>query len=130
MIGYVTLGTNDFERAVEFYDQLLATIGIERLWKHGSMAAWGPSREHTALCVTAPYDGNPAVAGNGVMIALKVGDRDEVCAVHARALELGATDEGAPGPRGDHGFYGGYFRDLDGNKLNAYTPAALKVDRR
>jgi catechol 2,3-dioxygenase-like lactoylglutathione lyase family enzyme len=56
MIGYVTVGTNDFERAIQFYDELLATIGINRLWMHESMAAWGPSRQQTALCVTTPFD--------------------------------------------------------------------------
>ena len=121
MIGYVTVGTNDFERALAFYDKLLATIGIERLWTVGRMAAWGPSRDMPALCVTAPHDGEPATAGNGTMIALRVSTNEQVHALHARALELGAVDEGAPGPRGEHGFYGGYFRDLDGNKLNTYT---------
>jgi len=123
MIGYITIGTNDFERAVKFYDELLSTIGISRLWKHDAMAAWGPSRQETALCVTVPFDKRGAVAGNGVMIALQLDDRDLVNAFHAKAIDLGAQDEGAPGPRGDHGFYGGYFRDLDGNKLNAYVPA-------
>ncbi len=122
MIGYVTVGTNDFDRALRFYDELLASIGIERLWKIHSMAAWGPSREHPALCITAPFDGNPATIGNGVMIALKVASKQQVDLVHAKALELGGSDEGAPGPRGSTGFYGGYFRDLDGNKLNAYIP--------
>ncbi len=122
MIGYVTVGTNDFERALEFYDKLLATIGIKCLWKSDSMAAWGPSRQEAALCLTKPEDGNAATVGNGVMIALKVGNREQVNALHAKAVELGGRDEGKPGPRGDSGFYGGYFRDLDGNKLNAYIP--------
>lgn len=122
MIGYVTIGTNDFERALQFYDALLATIGIQRLWKSGSMAAWGPSRQETALCLTTPHDGNAATVGNGVMIALKVGSREQVNALHSKGIELGGRDEGEPGPRGDSGFYGGYFRDLDGNKLNAYIP--------
>lgn len=122
MIGYVTIGTNDFERAISFYDELLSTIEVKRLWKTESMAAWGPSRQETALCLAVPYDGNTGTVGNGVMIALKMNSREQVNALHARALELGGTDEGAPGPRGEHGFYGGYFRDLDGNKLNAYVP--------
>ncbi len=121
MIGYVTLGTNDFERAVGFYDALLATVGHKRLWTADSMAAWGQSRDMPALCITKPYDGAPATMGNGVMVALKVHTQDQVNALHAKALELGAQDEGAPGPRGSHGFYGGYFRDLDGNKLNAFV---------
>lgn len=122
MIGYVTIGTNDFEAALAFYDELLATIGIERLWRHESMAAWGTSRDAPALSLACPFDGAPATVGNGVMIALKVANQKEVALVHAKALELGGADEGSPGPRGDHGFYGGYFRDLDGNKLSAYIP--------
>ncbi len=122
MIGYVTIGTNNFERAIQFYDELLATIEIKRLWKTDSMAAWGPSRNDTALCLAVPHDGNSASVGNGVMIALKVSSREQVHVLHAKAIELGGKDEGEPGQRGEHGFYGGYFRDLDGNKLNAYIP--------
>ena len=123
MIGYVTLGTNDFEASVAFYDALFASVGIERLWRHGHMAAWGISRSEPALSIATPFDGGPATAGNGTMVALRVFDRAAVDTLHAKSLELGGTNEGAPGPRGDHGFYGGYFRDLDGNKLNAYVPA-------
>jgi catechol 2,3-dioxygenase-like lactoylglutathione lyase family enzyme len=123
MIGYVTIGSNDFEAAVDFYDELLATINVNRLWKHGTMAAWGPSRQQPSFCVVAPFDGRVATVGNGVMVALKMANREQVNAIHAKSIELGGTDEGKPGPRGDHGFYGGYFRELDGNKLNAYVPA-------
>ncbi len=123
MIGYVTVGTNDFEKAMEFYDGLFAAMGIERLWHFGDSAAWGVSRAETQLMLTKPHNGEEATVGNGMMVALRVGDRDAVHAVHAKALELGGRDEGAPGPRGSHGFYGGYFRDLDGNKLNTYVPA-------
>ena len=122
MIGYVTIGTNDFERALQFYDKLLATIGVKRLWRIDSMAASGVSRQEAALCLTTPFDGNAATVGNGVMIAIKVGSREQVNALYAKGIELGGCDEGKPGPRGDSGFYGGYFRDLDGNKLNAYIP--------
>ena len=123
MIGYVTVGTNHLMQAVRFYDELLAIIGINRLWMHDSMAAWGPSREQSTLCVTTPFDNNPAIAGNGVMIALKVDNQEQVRALLAKAIELGSQNEGDPGPRGDHGFYGGYFRDLDGNKMSVYVPA-------
>ncbi|MFT5680398.1 MAG: catechol 2,3-dioxygenase-like lactoylglutathione lyase family enzyme [Myxococcota bacterium] len=122
MIGYVTLGTSDFDRSVAFYDALLAPIGVRRLWTHGTTAAWGTSREAPALLISAPFDGEAPTVGNGVMVALKVVSRAQVDAVHACALTLGGSDEGAPGPRGSTGFYGGYFRDPDGNKLNAYIP--------
>ncbi len=123
MIGYVTVGTNDFERAMEFYDALFAVLGVKRLWSTGSMAAWGVSREEPALCVVKPFDGQSASVGNGVMIALKVKSKQEVDLVHAKAIELGAKNEEDSGPRGINGFYGGYFRDPDGNKFNAYIPA-------
>ena len=78
------------------------------------------TREELGFSVTKPYDGNPATVGNGVMIALKMDSTEQVDAFYAKAIELGASDEGEPGPRGE-GFYAGYFRDLDGNKLNAFT---------
>ncbi len=124
MIGYVTLGTNDFNRAVEFYDGLMIHLGENRLWKTDSMAAWGQSRDVPAICIARPFDGKDASISNGGMVALKVSTMAQVNAAHALALSLGGIDEGAPGPRGTGGFYGGYFRDLDGNKLNVYTPAS------
>jgi predicted lactoylglutathione lyase len=119
MIGYVTLGTNDIERACAFYDELLATIACARILEDDSFVAWGTSLDEPALSVIKPADGNPATVGNGVMVALRMDSREQVDAFYAKALELGGSDEGAPGPRGE-GFYAGYFRDLDGNKLNAY----------
>lgn len=120
MIGYVTLGTNDMARACAFYDELLATVGQTRVLEDDSFVAWGTSLEEPALSVIKPFDGNPATVGNGVMVALRMDSSDAVDAFHAKALSLGAQDEGAPGPRGE-GFYAGYFRDLDGNKLNAFV---------
>jgi predicted lactoylglutathione lyase len=123
MIGYVTLGTNDFEKALSFYDQLLVLLDEKRLWSTDSMAAWGISREQPSLCISKPFDGSGATTGNGMMVAIKVNRREQVDAVHAKAIELGGTDEGPAGVRGTNGFYAGYFRDLDGNKLNVYIPA-------
>jgi predicted lactoylglutathione lyase len=120
MIGYVTLGTNDIERAAAFYDALLKELGAGRFMEMDGFVAWAVSPETPALAVIRPADGNSATVGNGVMVALMVDSPAKVDAVHKHALELGGTDEGAPGPRGDGGFYGGYFRDLDGNKLNAF----------
>ena len=119
MIGYVTLGTNDLPRAAAFYDALLAEIGARRLMELGRGIVWGVSWERPSLGVLTPYDGKPATVGNGVMVALVVDSREKVERVHRKALELGAKDEGPVGPRGD-GFYAGYFRDLDGNKLNVF----------
>ncbi|MEJ2534906.1 MAG: VOC family protein [Gammaproteobacteria bacterium] len=119
MIGYVTLGTNDLARAASFYDALLAEIGARRFMESDQFIAWATDPGQPALSVTKPYDGKAATVGNGVMVALAVADAASVDRVHRRALELGGTDEGAPGPRGE-GFYAGYFRDLDGNKLNVF----------
>ena len=120
MIGYVTLGTNDLERAAPFYDELLQLVGAGRFMETETFIAWAVTPDSPALSVTKPYDGNAATVGNGVMVALVVQTPEQVNAVHAKALELGGADEGAPGPRGDSGFYAAYFRDLDGNKLNAF----------
>ena len=124
MIGYVTLGTNDLERAAAFYDELLKLVGAGRFMETEKFIAWAVAPDKPALSVTRPYDGNSATVGNGVMVALVVMNPEQVDAIHAKALELGGTDEGAPGPRGDSGFYAAYFRDLDGNKLNAFCMAS------
>lgn len=119
MIGYVTLGSNDISKAASFYDELLGTIGAKRILESDTFVAWGTSMQAPGLSVTKPYDGNAATVGNGVMVAIAFDAPDKVDAFHAKALELGGKDEGAPGPRFDN-FYAGYFRDLDGNKLNAF----------
>ncbi len=119
MIGYVTLGTNDLPRAAAFYDALLAEIGARRLWDFGRGIGWGVSQDTPNLGIMKPYDGKEATVGNGVMVALAVDSREKVDRVYRKALELGARDEGPAGPRSD-GFYAGYFRDLDGNKLNVF----------
>jgi predicted lactoylglutathione lyase len=117
MIGYITLGTNDLERAASFYDRLLTMFEAKRVSETRRMILWSNGKPGRAgLSVIKPYDGNAASAGNGSMVALGVNAPEKVDALHKLALELGAKDEGAPGPRGD-GFYGAYFRDLDDNKL-------------
>ena len=120
MIGYVTLGTNDLARAAAFYDALLGVIGAGRFMETDTFIAWAVAPDKPALSVTHPFDGNAATVGNGVMVALAVDSQDKVKDLYDKAMELGGTDEGPPGPRGDSGFYAAYFRDLDGNKLNAF----------
>ena len=119
MIGYVTLGTNDLPRAAAFYDALLAEVGIARIMDFGRGYAWGAAMDKPALAIMIPFDQKPATVGNGVMAAIVVDSRDKVDRLHHKALALGGQDEGAAGPRGE-GFYAGYFRDLDGNKLNVF----------
>ena len=122
MIGYVTLGTNDLDKARGFYDALLGEIGATRKMEfpETGFTLYGTGGGAPGLAVTRPYDGQPATVGNGNMAALAMPSREMVDRLHARALELGASDEGAPGlrtPEGPRAFYGAYFRDLDGNKL-------------
>ncbi len=120
MIGYVTLGTNDLPRARDFYDALLGEVSIARLMEFGDTGyAWGLSMDKPMLAIMRPFNKQPATVGNGTMAAIVVDSPDKVNKLHAKAMALGSQDEGAPGPRGD-GFYAAYFRDLDGNKLNAF----------
>lgn len=119
MIGYVTLGTNNFEKAAAFYDALLGEIGAKRFMEMDTFIAWSAGQNAPSIAISKPFDGSAATVGNGVMVAIVVDSQDKVDALHAKALSLGGSDEGAPGFRGDT-FYAGYFRDLDGNKLNAF----------
>ena len=120
MIGYITLGTNDLPRAIEFYDVLMGLLGAGRTMENDNFVAWAKSPESPALSVIKPFDGNSATVGNGVMIALSAENKEQVQTVYNKAIELGATDEGEPGARFDGGFYCAYFRDMDGNKLNVF----------
>ena len=120
MIGYVTLGTNDLPRAAKFYDALTAELGVGRMMEFDTFIAWGTPGGGAGIAATTPFDGNPATIGNGVMVALEAQDQTQVHTLYDIALANGGTDEGAPGPRGDGGFYAGYFRDPDGNKLAAF----------
>jgi len=120
MIGYVTLGTNNMQKALAFYDALLAELNAPRFMEGDDFVAWAPGFDKPGLAITQPFDGKPATVGNGVMVALEASSPAEVDRIYKKAIELGATDEGAPGPRQIPGFYAGYFRDLDGNKLNIF----------
>jgi len=119
MIGYVTLGTNDREKSSRFYDALCGELGVGRMMENEQFIAWGKPGGGAGLGITKPFDGNAASVGNGVMVALVVDATAKVDALHKKAMQLGGKDEGAPGSRGE-GFYAGYFRDLDGNKLSAF----------
>lgn len=119
MIGYTTVGTKDLKKSVAFYDELLALLGAGRFMEEETFVAWAVAPDKPAFSVTLPFDGNVATVGNGTMIALVSETTELVDAVYAKAIELGGSDEGPPGKRGD-GFYAGYFRDLDGNKLNIF----------
>ena len=123
MIGYVTVGSNNIEKAVSFYDDLLAMLGAGRFMETDTFVAWAITPDKPAFSVTKPVDGKVATVGNGVMVALSADSAGLVDAVYAKAIELGGSDEGPPGQRGE-GFYAAYFRDLDGNKLNIFYTGA------
>jgi predicted lactoylglutathione lyase len=122
MIGYVTLGTNDLQRAAAFYDAIAEAMGTKRMMESDTFIAWGEPGGGAGIGLTKPFDGNPASVGNGVMVALECKDRAHVDAVYNLAISLGAKCEGPAGERWP-GFYAGYFRDPDGNKLNAFVMA-------
>jgi len=119
MIGYVTLGTNDLPRAAKYYDTLLGALGAKRLMGDERFIVWSVAPDKPGVSVIKPFNGQPATVGNGNMCALAVPTSADVDRMHALALSLGGTDEGPAGPRGG-GFYAGYFRDLDGNKLSFF----------
>lgn len=115
MLAYAMIGTNDKPKALAFYDAVLGELGYGRTMDFGRSQAYGDGKG-VMLAVGTTYDEKPASAGNGTMMAIMGKSEDQIKQAHARAIALGATDEGAPGPRGDN-FYGAYFRDLDGNKI-------------
>ena len=120
MIGYVTLGTNDLERAAIFYNAIAKELGVGRMMEFDQFIAWGEPGGAPGVAASKPFDGEAASVGNGVMVALQAKNKDQVQRIYDAALANGGSDEGAPGPRGDDGFYAAYFRDPDGNKLNAF----------
>ena len=119
MIGYVTLGTKDLKKSAAFYDKIAAEMGIKRFMESDTFIAWGAPGGGAGLGITKPFDGKPQTVGNGVMVALAAKDQAHVDRIYKLAMSLGAIDEGPPGDRGG-GFYAAYFRDPDGNKLNAF----------
>lgn len=118
MIGYVTLGTNDLTKAAKFFDELFASIGVDRFLESDTFVAWGDGVK-PGIAATKPFNGEKATVGNGTMVALEFDSPEKVDVFYAKAISLGATCEGPAGKRED-GFYAGYFRDLDGNKFNAF----------
>jgi catechol 2,3-dioxygenase-like lactoylglutathione lyase family enzyme len=125
-LSHVSLGTNDFERAVRFYDAVLPALGCKRIMQHPGAAAWG--RVFPEFWIQTPIDGRPASVGNGTHIGFMADDKAQVHAFHKAALAAGARDEGAPGPRPEYGepYYGCFVRDPDGHKIEAaYWDMAL-----
>ena len=128
MIGYVTLGTNDLPRAAKFYDAIAAEMGVGRMMDFDTFIAWGAWDGGAGIAATKPFDGKEATVGNGTMVAIEAKDKEHVHRLYDIAMAHGGSDEGAPGPRGEPDengkvFYASYFRDPDGNKLNAFLMA-------
>ena len=119
IISHISVGTNNFDRAVEFYDKVLSTLGCKQIMKHAGAVAYG--KEYPEFWVQTPYNGEPATIGNGSHIGFIANTKDAVHAFHEAALAEGGTDDGAPGPRPDYGdaYYGCFVRDPDGNKIEA-----------
>jgi catechol 2,3-dioxygenase-like lactoylglutathione lyase family enzyme len=117
MISYVMAGTNRFDAAVAFYDALLTDMGATRAYSTEKNVGWGWGIGTPMFIVTTPFNQQQATFGNGSMVAFEAESAESVDALHAKALALGGTSEGDPGPRGEH-LYVGYCRDLDGNKFS------------
>ncbi|MFP6639570.1 MAG: VOC family protein [Myxococcota bacterium] len=115
MIGYVTIGVSDMEKGKAFWSGLLEPLGASVLMDIGRLAFIGTAMDQPILAVCTPHDKNAPDHGNGNMLAFPAGSREKADELYARAMEFGASDEGPPGERMP-GFYGGYFRDPDGNK--------------
>ena len=123
MLSHITLGTNDFDWALNFYDKVLAPLGIKRTETSGEhgFAMYQSGGDPFSLFICKPLDRQPATHGNGTHVAFLAPNHAAVDAFHAAALAEGGQDEGAPGPRPHYhkDYYGAYVRDLDGNKLQA-----------
>ena len=115
MLAYLTLGTNDKEKAFAFYDAVLGEMGAKRFFANDRLQFYGVAPGQPMFAIGTPYEG-AATAGNGVMPAIGVADKETVDRVYAKAIAMGGADEGAPGNRMPT-FYGAYFRDPDGNKI-------------
>ena len=126
MLGFVTVGTNNLKEAGIFNDAVFDVLGAKRSQEGERIIMWSGKSGTGSVAVITPFDKTPATAGNGTMLSLDAGDPKTVQAVHAKAIEMGATNDGAPGPRGTGCFYGCYFRDQDGNKLVAFYQEEIK----
>jgi catechol 2,3-dioxygenase-like lactoylglutathione lyase family enzyme len=119
-LGYGTVGSNRLDEAKAFYDALLGSVGMSSVFEHPNGGRIYGKNGDLIFGVLAPYDGRAASVGNGTMLAFRLETPEQVRAFHAKALQLGGKDEGAPGDRAPQ-MYFSYFRDLDGNKLCAYS---------
>ena len=122
MIAYSTIGTNDMEKARAFYDALFAELGAKPMLERpdGGFVGYGVAAGQPLFGIAKPADGKTAAAGNGNMVAVQAKDSEQIQSLYDKAISLGATCEGKPGPRLGGAVHCGYVRDLDGNKLNFF----------
>jgi catechol 2,3-dioxygenase-like lactoylglutathione lyase family enzyme len=122
MIGYITIGAADTEQSKTFYDSVLATVGWKSFADYGGYIGYGLNggADGQTIWICKPFDGEPARAGNGIMIGFHADTKEQVHAFHAAAMAAHGGDEGGPGPRPDYGpnWYAAYLRDPTGNKLS------------
>jgi catechol 2,3-dioxygenase-like lactoylglutathione lyase family enzyme len=119
ILSHISIGTNQFERAVAFYDRVLPTLGCKRIMEHPGAVAYG--KQYPEFWVQIPIDGQSATVGNGTHVGFIAPSKGAVHAFHEAALAAGGIDDGAPGSRPDYGepYYGCFVRDLDGHKVEA-----------
>lgn len=122
MIGYITIGATDTDQAKVFYDAILGSIGWKQFADYGGYIGYGQNgaSDGQSIWICKPFNGEPARAGNGIMVGFNADNTEQVHAFHAAAMAAGGSDEGAPGPRPDYGpnWYAAYLRDPTGNKLS------------
>lgn len=119
ILSHVSIGSKDFDRAVVFYDAVLATLGCRRVLEHPGAVAYG--RRFPEFWVQTPIDGQPAQTANGSHFSFLAASREAVHAFYDTALAHGGRGDGKPGPRPHYGppYYGCFVRDLDGHKIEA-----------
>ena len=119
ILSHISLGTNDFERAIAFYDRVLSTLGCKKIVEYPGAVAYG--KEYPEFWIQTPIDGKMASVGNGTHIGFIAPTQEAVNAFYEAAIDAGAIDDGAPGARPDYGepYYGCFVRDLDGHKIEA-----------
>ena len=122
MFSFITVGTNDLKKSKFFYDELLKSIDIINVEETDRYIGYAKKNtlEKIEFYLMIPHNKQKATFGNGSMITFNIDTKKEVDSFYHLALKLGATDEGLPGPRHNKDYYA-YFRDLEGNKICAFS---------
>jgi len=125
MFAFVTIGTNDLKSTAKFYDEILLPFSIVQVDSDERYVGYADINypENIELYIMKPYNKKAASIGNGTMITFLAATKKQVDQFHAIGLKNGGIDEGSPGPRHGEDYYA-YIRDLDGNKICAFTPTS------